>query len=150
MTLTRTLLGLGSLLCVTAAPATALSNDDTHKCAAYGSVGASMADFILPITVKEMVGIMQGTEPELMMKMTMQLMSGLTPEELQAMVSLGETQASMLGEMAGTQAMQLLMTAQASTSEEVDRTLQAQCTRVGFDALLESQRRINSLEENAR
>lgn len=122
----------------------ASANSDI-RCDVYGALGGSMADLMLPLTMKEMIGVMQGTEPEITNRIASGLLDRLTGEETLALVKMGDETSGVMGEMAGSQAIELLMTAQASTPDQVKSILANSCERIGFEKLIETQNQINAM-----
>ena len=57
------------------------------------------------------------------------------------MISLQGDESAVLGEAAGTVMMELLMTGQATSSEEVEQLMNKTCNAIGVETLMQNQRK---------
>ena len=112
----------------------ALKNEET--CNVYGSAGKLVSDFMLPLTVQELINMLTGKDNDLLKELTQTMTSGLSADELAAFASLGAEDSEVLGELAGQTAIQLLMQGQATSSNEVKAIMVNQCNQIGTANLI--------------
>jgi hypothetical protein len=117
------------------------ASDDDAKCGLYARIGGTMSDFMMPLTVKDFVDIMAGKNDALMGELTASLLTGLGSDHLATMISLQGDESAVLGEAAGTVMMELLMTGQATSSEEVEQLMNKTCNAIGVETLMQNQRK---------
>ncbi len=118
--------------------------DDQTTCSFFSKVGSSLIEFVLPLTVQDMVDMLAGKNQSLMIEMTMVMMKAMSAEEFQQFMTLNSDDAEMLGQSAGEVAFQLLMTGQATSIAEVESQLMSNCLKIGPDNIIQNQRNANA------
>lgn len=118
---------------VAAVPAKA----EDKLCNVYGDLGQSVADYILPFTIQEMVDMVTGQNPAAMGGFTRALMNGISPENLGVLATSNQADIELLGKYAGQIAMQSLMSGQIPDTSKVGEALFQQCNAIGSEALLQ-------------
>ena len=130
-------------LCLSlAAPTLAAAADNKASCQVYSKIGSTTVEFMLPLTLQEFVNMMTGKNPELLQKMSTGLLSGLDGDDVKTMIGLGED-STLAGQAAGEVAVAMLMSGQASSASEVQTKMQRDCEAIGFDKIVENQKRAN-------
>jgi hypothetical protein len=109
---------------------------DDVSCSAYAGVGKTVADFMLPLRVQDLINMLTGKDAKLVQQLTETMTSELSPEEIASFASLGQQDSEVLGELAGQTAIQLLMQGQATSSEGVKSIMANQCKQVGTANLI--------------
>lgn len=137
-------IGLAALLLSFLQTPAGQAADERVTCSFYSKVGSSVIGFVLPLTVQDMVDMMAGKNPKLMLEMTIVMMGAMGAEEFQQLMMLNADDAEMLGQSAGEVAFQLLMTGQATSIADVETQLMSVCIRVGPDKIIENQRKANA------
>lgn len=128
------------------APVTASASDD-QLCKTYGKIGGAMTDFMLPLTVRELVNMMSGKDPAKMSEMTQAFIGSLDGDDFTAIGSLSTADQGIFGEAAGQVAMGLLLSGQATTGDDVTRQMVSSCSRIGARNIIANQRRATAATE---
>lgn len=126
-----------SLLFIFSQPLQAQDNDKI--CGAYGKVGQVMSEFILPITMENLMRFVNGVSPEMTQEIATKLASSLTEQELLAISQMSEEKRKLLFETAGSQTVKTLIEEQETTPEALGEILYQQCISEGIDALIEQE-----------
>ncbi len=113
------------------------------RCQLYSKLGGSMVEFMLPLTMQDLVNMMSGKDPDLMMDMTTGLLSGLDGNDLGVMMKLPGQDAEIAGQAAGDVAMKVLMSGQATSAAEVRTIMKSTCETIGFDTMVANQKSAN-------
>lgn len=121
-------------------PSTAYAVDDVKTCKIYGKIGGAITDFMLPLTMQDLVNILTGKDPKLATEMTSVIIYALDKAEYVVMGDIGEEKAGLMGEAAGQVAIELLMSGRASSGAEIVTIMEDTCLSVGFDAIVDNQR----------
>ena len=122
-------------------PFAAAAHADDAKCEVYSKIGNSMVTFMLPLTMQDFINITTGKDPKLSTEMTQKLIESMDSTDYTAMSEMGMGDAELMGEAAGQIAVQLLISGQASSAREVKAAMKDSCMSVGFDAILNNQRK---------
>ena len=117
--------------------------DDQTTCSFYSKVGSSVISFVLPLKVQDLVDMLAGKNPDLMIEMTAVMLTAMSAEEFVQLLAMGGDESELLSQSAGEVAFQILMTGQATSVAEVETQLMAICLRIGPDAIMENQRKAN-------
>lgn len=123
----------------------ASAGQDDKICGFYANMGQAVAEYVLPMTVKEMVEMVQGKNAKAEDEMATKILGLVTPEQLVAAGKLPEDDLSVLGEDAGENGMLVLMNAQASTGAEVNQVLYGHCIAGGYAKLIADRRKSNEM-----
>ncbi|MBL4617953.1 MAG: hypothetical protein JKY46_09670 [Robiginitomaculum sp.] len=124
---------------------TGKANDDQELCGFYGNIGRSIAEFMLPLTIQQMVDMNSGNNPALQKEMEAKVMTYVTANQLIAAGNLKEQEITFFAESAGQNGVMLLMEAKARSSTEVYDILETRCKRVGALKLIENQIEVGKL-----
>jgi len=116
--------------------------DEKLECGIYGKVGYVMADSMLDMTFREVIGMTTGTRPDILAEVSNAIIKAVSDAEMTHMASMPQLEQELLGEAAGQNAMAILMQGQASTADEVRRTLASQCVADGVDQIYANQQSI--------
>ncbi len=119
------------------------AEDNQTVCGLYSSIGGSLTEFMLPLTMQDFVNIMTGKDPELLKDLSINMLNGLTGAELAALNAMDEDDSSLLSESAGQIAVNHLMSGSASSSEDVKYLMKNTCLSIGAAKIIENQRRAN-------
>ena len=144
MSFRKSILGLIAIAAVSV-PATAQTDD--MKCQIYAKTGGTMADYMLPLRLQDLVNMLSGKDTELMSGLTGALVGKLTPQEMAAMAQFKSNDATILGEAAGEVTMALLMGGQATSGAQVQSILKDTCMQVGPDQIIQNQRRAKAISD---
>lgn len=120
--------------------------DDT-VCGGYAAVGGVIASEMLDLTLRDVVGMMQNKRPDITAKIASAMESRLTPAEMLGIAQLPGDESSLLGEASGVHAMNVLMSGQASSADEVSNMLKQSCLTTGYKTVISNQRQINGLTQ---
>jgi hypothetical protein len=131
-----------SLLFISSQPLKAESN--VPICSAYGKVGQIMSEFLLPITVRDLIKFINGSSPEMQQEIAVKFVSSMSEKEVAAINQMSEENRTLLFEMAGVQTIEALIQGQAATPKSVGDQLYQQCITEGTDALIERMRQANT------
>lgn len=123
----------------------ARAEQDDKVCGFYASVGQAVAEYVLPMTVKQMIEMVQGKNAMAEEEMATKILSHVTPAQLQAAGKLSEDKLTLLSEDAGENGLLVLMNAQASTSQQVNQVLYTHCASQGHEQLIANRIKANSL-----
>jgi len=123
--------------------------DETENtlCTFYGAVGGSVLEFVLPLTMQDLVLMVRGQKPELVEDLTKQMTATTESSALGEAVKLGEQDLELLGKAAGTQAFVLAMSGGAASADEAKNALKSACLRNGSQRIIDQQRAANQAEE---
>lgn len=127
-------------------PFSAAAEEDI-RCSLYGSIGGSLAEFMLPLTLQDFVNMMTGEDPDLMNELSSSLLTSVNGLELAALSKMPDKDAELFSESAGQTAIQHLMSATASSSEDLKALMENSCNSVGADRIIRNQKRANRLTE---
>jgi len=131
---------------------TAHAQSDKNICSIYGSIGESMVDFMLPLTLKNFIELNTGGNPELEQELTSALESSLSVSDARSFVKLNEEEQTLLGEAAGGTAVTLLMSGHAADAKAIKTFMQKNCEKHGYKTIIAQQKKANnatlSLTEN--
>ena len=123
-------------------PAAASAND--QLCNIYGHVGQSVANYILPMTMQELVEMLTGQNPEAMGGFARSMSSGLSDEQLGILATVNPQDIELLSTLSGQTAMQMLMSGQVADTSRLGAILEQQCNQAGGGAvMIERMRRAN-------
>ena len=130
------------------APATfSAAEEGDMRCSLYGSIGGSMGKFMLPLTMQDFVNIMTGKDPALLNELSNSLLASVNRQELAALGKMPEKDRELFSESAGQAAIENLMSARATSSEELKSLMTSACKSVGAQGIIDNQRRANALTE---
>lgn len=135
-----------ALCLVTLFPFSAAAEDDI-RCSLYGSIGGSLAEFMLPLTMQDFINMMTGEDPDLMHELSSSLLKSVNGLELAAFTKMPDKDAEIFSESAGQTAIQHLMSATASSSEDLKALMESSCNSVGADRIIRNQKRAKRLTE---
>ncbi|WP_017930203.1 hypothetical protein [Robiginitomaculum antarcticum] len=121
-------------------PATASAAGDATTCKIYGKIGGAITDFMLPLTMQDLVNILTDKDPVLSTKMTTVIVEALDTNDIVSLTELGDEAAGLMGEAAGQVAIELLMSGQASSGAEIVSIMDSTCQSVGFEGIISNQR----------
>ena len=136
LTTTLILFGLGS--------SPAFADENADRCALYGGLGASFSDFMLPLTLQDLVNVIRGEDAALMTRLSTELIASLEASELATLMRIPADENAALSEASGMVAMNLLMTGAANSPASVKRTMVDTCLDVGAQTIIDNQRRSNA------
>jgi len=118
-----------------------LKANDEAICNAYGKLGETVASFMLPLTLQQMVNMNSGKDAELMSDFIKKMTDTMSGTEMLALADLGDDAAELLGEFGGQNAITLLMGGQATSSNEIRALMKQQCLQAGPEALVNRMRK---------
>ena len=110
-------------------PLNAHAADENAVCSAYGKIGGYLVGSLLPRSLQDFVDMNTGKNPEFAKELITGLLSELNGVELMAFSTLGEEDASLLGESAGQVSVALLM--EGTNKDDVINTMRDRCLAVG-------------------
>jgi len=137
--LVKTAIAAGAALTL-AIPAQAADN----TCGVYSELGGSMVDFMLPMTLQQVVDLTSGKNDALAEQMGMKMISNLSEDEIMTLGTMNETDAGLISEAAGMVAIELLMTGQATTSAEIRNYMLLTCNQVGASQIIANQSKMRA------
>lgn len=114
-------------------------------CSAYGSVGKVMASEMLDLTFRDIIGMQQGTRPDVVAKVTTAISTAWSADEIAAMSTLTEEEQGLIGEAAGGRGFGLLMGGTVTTPEGVKTAMVAECNSIGYRNIMDNQKKIRGL-----
>lgn len=132
----------GAALAMVATPA--LGQDNEQICGAYAAIGEVMAGELLDRTMREFIGVAQGTNTELLNQITNTIATSVNGAELMALGQLDPEDAELLGEAAGQTAITSLMEGRASDAVQVRALMKQNCASIGVDQVLDNQRAVRA------
>ncbi|MCF6292775.1 MAG: hypothetical protein L3J04_05210 [Robiginitomaculum sp.] len=118
---------------------TGKANDDQELCGLYGNIGRGVAEFMLPLTLQQIINMNSGNEPELQKESETKAMTYVTANQLIAAVKLTEQEVAAFGESAGQNAVALLMEAKARSGMDIFDFLTNRCNRLGAQTVISNQ-----------
>ena len=133
--------GLVGLAMAIMISAPAMADDGEGYCTLYSAAGGAMVDFMLPLTVQELVNMMSGQDEKLINEMGAAMISGMSPTEIMSLATLDPAKAEIMGQAAGETAMQLLMSGQVTNKAEVKSFLSSTCSSLGAETIMANQRK---------
>ncbi|HEY4546683.1 MAG TPA: hypothetical protein VIG90_09695 [Pedomonas sp.] len=121
------LVAAGLSLAGTAPAAAAEGGQKQLICSAYGKMGGAVADFILPLTFKQMLDMQHGRNNQLVVQLTQKLLGGLTGAEIQALGSIKAESRDDFINSVNQMALNLLQSGKAGNTAEVATQLAEHC-----------------------
>ena len=128
-------------LSLTMAPE-ARADENTTLCNLYSNTAGGMAEFLLPLTVQQYVNMMSGKSPELVDQMTKSIMAQFSPDDLIALATIDPSKASIIGEAAGQDVIQIMMAGQGTSKAEIVSSMSSTCLSVGANMIVEEQKKM--------
>lgn len=96
-------------------------------CSAYAKMGGAIADFILPLTFKQMLDMQHGRNGQLVEQLTQKLLGSLTGAEISALGSIKSQSRDNFMDSANQMTFSLLQSGKAGTTAEVISQLTEHC-----------------------
>lgn len=128
----------------------ARADENTTLCNLYTNTAGGMADFLLPLTVQQYVNMMAGKSPELVDQMTKSIMAQFSSEDLIALATVEADKAALLGEAAGQDVIQIMMSGQGTTKAEIVSAMSGTCQSVGPNMIIEEQKKMKASMQAAQ
>lgn len=135
-----------ALFLAVSAPISSAAEDDI-RCDLYGSIGGSLAEFMLPLTMQDFVNMMTGKDPGLLNELSNSLLKSVNGLELAALSEMAESDRELFSEAAGETAIQYLMSARASSSEDLKTIMEKTCISIGADSIIDNKKRAKRLTD---
>jgi len=127
---------------LTAQPAVAA--DEENICGFYGSIAYVVAEYMLPLRLQDVVNMMTGKDPSISAGLATSMLNAASANQVLAIAQLKAEDAELFGEAAGSTSFQLLLSGQASSPQELQQILQGHCLNVGYQTIIDNQRRANA------
>ena len=122
----------------------ALPASDTGQadmlCEAYGAIGFAVADFMLPMSLQQIVNMASGASPQQMEIFSANMQQVLAGPYADALRQAGPDAGGLFGQFGGDAAMGLLMQGRATSADQLRTVMIQQCNTVGSAKLLEDMR----------
>ena len=134
-----------AVVAATALNTVAEAQTDDTVCGAYSAFGGIIASEMLDLTLRDIIGTIQGARPDITAKIGAAVEKGMTAQEQTALSKLSDADGTLLGEAAGGHSINLLMGGQAGSSGEVRSMMLADCKSLGYKTVITNQREMNKL-----
>lgn len=108
-------------------------------CSAYGKIASSSAEFMLPLPLGQLVGMVSGKDEALLERYMAHMLDAMSGHEMVALSNLAQEDVNAISEAAGEAAIHLLMSGGALTAEEVGTVLTSHCEKVGARTIIANQ-----------
>lgn len=130
---------MAGALAAVALSGAASADDDAVLCGAYAAVGQVMAGEMLDVTMREYVGVANGTNTALLNQIGEKMLNAWDGKQTLAVAGLGEENSMLLGEAAGATAIGALMGGVSDDAAAIAAMMEAQCLDIGITAILANQ-----------
>lgn len=124
--------------------ASANAQDDTALCNTYSAIGEVMASELLDVTMREFIGVAQGTNTALLVQISNSIANAVGGPEMAAMAQLSVEEQELLGEAAGGAAIMMLMEGRAASAEQVGGAMRSQCNAIGASQVINNARQVRA------
>ncbi|NNE59042.1 MAG: hypothetical protein HKN36_13125 [Hellea sp.] len=132
--LVKTAIAAGAALAL-AVPAQAQQD---ASCNVYSEVGGAMADFMLPLSLKQVSDLLAGRDQVLASQMGESIVQKMPPSVLETYANMPQEDAAILGEAAGLLAIDLIVSGRTSDGAEIRNFLTLGCNQAGSAQIIAS------------
>ena len=126
----------GVLIAMMWASGPASAQTVSAECEVYGNFGKSVATFLLPQKMQDVLDMAKGLNPELARDLGQSIDKNLSPRAMEVLDTLPNEDIALIGELAGQSAIQILLSAQVTAPEDLQTLMMRECEFKGIDTLL--------------
>ena len=126
------------------------SQNNAASCQAFANLGGIVADFILPMSLRDFAAMNGGQAPQRVQAFVSKIDRELNPNDKQAFSRLGQENSAMLEEAATEFAIDLVLDGHASSRQGVRSIMSQECTQVTAQQIIEIQRQSHQTNAQTR
>lgn len=112
------------------------AQEDHILCSVYGKISQATVDFMMPLTLEQVTGMMTGQNPGLLSKFVDIMAGSITVREQRALAAMPQSDVNLLSEYAGQITMQKVMSMQIRDRSRTRELMEKECKTIGAKTLI--------------
>lgn len=133
-----------------ALPSQAQTQIDTSSCQAFSNYGGIVADFILPMSLRNFADMNSGKNQQIVQQFISKVDRELRPADKQIFDRLGEQNSILFEEAATDLAINMVLDGHAASREGIANLMKQECLKAGTNRILKFQRQSYQTEPQSR